>query len=315
MFSGGAMVRRLFGGSMTLIAAAALVGLVGCSADGEAGSRPAPPQGALPPATMSSLRDALAATTSVSTQRVAMTATVKGLSTPAPIVVTADGQFDNDDQRGRMTIDASDLIGVVPSSAGASNGTSDGRGDVELVVDGSTTFVDSPLVRNPRKGGERWLKLDPADLELSPVLGGGASTNPAGFLALFDGARKVVGMGPEVVRSVKTTHLATVLDVEALTYGADLANPDPLLRQLIGIAAFGIIPALMPAEIWIDADGMVRKLSITIELTSLDNEDPLPLDGGELTMALELYDFDQRVEVSVPPAEDVGAFDPSIFDD
>ncbi|HEY8630991.1 MAG TPA: hypothetical protein VIL73_10715 [Gaiellaceae bacterium] len=92
--------------------------------------------------------------------------------------------------------------------------------------------------------------------------------------------------GSERIRGVQTTHYAFNIDF------AKLANDNKAFKQLK--EATGSVSA--PAEAWIDAQGRVRRLVVTMSL------------GGQLatpmTMTEDLYDFGVRTNVT-PPSGDL----------
>jgi hypothetical protein len=94
--------------------------------------------------------------------------------------------------------------------------------------------------------------------------------------------------GSERIRGVQTTHYAFNIDFKKL------AHDNKAFKQLE--QATGSVSA--PAEAWIDAQGRVRRLVVTMSL------------GGQLatpmtmTMTEDLYDFGVRTNVT-PPSDDL----------
>lgn len=295
--------------TVVLLVAVGLLGPSGCSV-GDGGSSN-PGRGADPRPTPATLRDAVTETAGAGTLRVTLRATIEGVGDP--LVVTGAGEVDNAARRSHLLLDVTQLLGVVPDPAGGHRPGA--PADVEVASDGFSTYVRSDLLgRGAQRQGE-WLELWGDDLEQSPLLGAAIAADPAGFLTLLRSARgKVVTVGSESLRGTAVTHLRATLAIETLFADLDAAERAALLRQEMGLTAFGDVPPSMPAEVWIDRSGRVRKLSIRYHLGSARLAEPLPLHGGELTMVIELHHFDEAVDVAVPAAGQVRPFDPSVLE-
>lgn len=96
-----------------------------------------------------------------------------------------------------------------------------------------------------------------------------------------DGAREVEEAGSEDVRGTPTTRNTTTLDLS----GAEGRDEEGL-------------PETVPTEVWIDEDGLVRRI-----------RQRLPVgEGGDVDYTLELYDFGVQATVQPPPEEDTIPF-------
>jgi hypothetical protein len=103
--------------------------------------------------------------------------------------------------------------------------------------------------------------------------------------ALRDGAREVEEAGSEDVRGTPTTSNTTTLDLS----GAEGRDEEGL-------------PETVPTEVWIDQDGLVRRI-----------RQRLPVgEGGDVDYTLELYDFGVQATVQPPPEEDTIPFQEAI---
>ena len=63
----------------------------------------------------------------------------------------------------------------------------------------------------------------------------------------------------------------------------------------------------MPVEVWIDANGVVRRQTATLDATTLSGR---VRGTGTMTLTVDLTDLGQPVEITVPPADQVSDFDP-----
>jgi hypothetical protein len=91
--------------------------------------------------------------------------------------------------------------------------------------------------------------------------------------------------GAERIRGVETTRYAFNIDFKKL------AHDNKALRQLTEKA--GAVSA--PAEAWIDRQGRVRRLSVTMTMGAAL--------GTPMTMSIteDLYDFGERTPIAAPP--------------
>ncbi len=56
----------------------------------------------------------------------------------------------------------------------------------------------------------------------------------------------------------------------------------------------------IPLDVWLDAEQRVRKLELAFELT-----DPGSDEQARTAMTIELFDYGEPLDVSLPPADDV----------
>ena len=150
--------------------------------------------------------------------------------------------------------------------------------------------------------GRDWIKMtDPSMAEQfaqgqSGMFGAGA--NAQSFLDGFLGAGATVeDLGREDVRGVPTNHYrGTVSAAEAATSGdtgLSDAEKSALEKSLGGEAD-------IPVEVWIDDDGLVRKMEMALSGTTYG------LSAGETTtMTMELFDVGKPIEIKVPAKEKV----------
>lgn len=260
-----------------------------------------------------SLRKAATATAEVETQKTALTMTIEGVPTVGELEISAQGEFDNQSRQGRMTMDMGDLFGSFGETGGD---VPAGAGKVEMVVDGDTIYMKSPLFEAVGQDGKPWVKVDAADLAQQGAMGGSAQSDPAAFLKFLEGAGdEIVEVGTEAVRGVETTHVTTNIDLAKLLEQAEAGERGALEEQLKGLGADAEDLPSIPAEAWIDGDGYVRKFSMAFDLSSLagSGTGSEGLDGAKMSMSVELYDFDEPVDITIPPAAQVGELDPSIL--
>ena len=166
---------------------------------------------------------------------------------------------------------------------------------MEMIFDGShglVMYMRSPLFDKIVPTG-KWVKMDLEKLAKTKGMDLGAIMNanqadPSQSLRMLTASSNARVTGSERIRGVQTTHYAFSIDF------AKLAHDNKAFKQLQ--EATGSVPA--PAEAWIDAQGRVRRLAVTM---SMGGQLGTPLT---MTMTEELYDFGVQTNVT-PPSDDL----------
>lgn len=283
------------------IAALTVVGVVGCGATGgtgDGGSQVVAAGSATSAKQVAGIVEAAQTTAAVQTEKVAITVRTTPADGDPSVSVTASGEVDGANGRARLTADLA--------------GTLDGRSDqasIEAVYDGDTVYVKAPFTE--LLGDTPWVKASSPKLaSLADRLGGGLQGDPGRFLDLLEGAGgPVTTVGTEDVRGVSTRHVKVQLDVEKVLDEVEPERRQKLEEQLTGHGVDLAKLAPIPAEAWIDDDGYVRRFTVSFDLTELGKVHPGADATGVVTQTIELYDFDQPVDIAVPPADQVTELD------
>lgn len=193
-----------------------------------------------------------------------------------------------------------------------------GRGQLELAIPG----IGSPQDRTTlvMAGDIFYIKLPPALASFSPKpwvkfdlatlgkqtgidiaqlrqLGGNDPTAALQYLRGASGEVKTVG--EEDVRGTKTTHYSATIDLTKASASAP-ASAKASLDNAIGLLG----ATTMPLDVWVDADGRVRRQKYVVDLSKAKGG-----GTGSVTTILELYDFGTQVTVSPPPADQTATLD------
>jgi len=166
---------------------------------------------------------------------------------------------------------------------------------MEMIFDGShglVMYMRSPLFDKMLPTG-KWVKMDVAKMAKKQGVDLGAIMNvnqadPSQALRMLMASSGTRVTGSDRIRGVQTTHYAFNIDFKKL------AHDNKVLKQLTDLT--GSISA--PAEAWIDAQGHVRRLAVTM---SMGEQLGTPLT---MTMTEDLYDFGTHANVT-PPSGDM----------
>jgi hypothetical protein len=212
--------------------------------------------------------------------KVALKVDVAGTGTSAT-TVTGAGAFDFAARKGSMSVS-------VPSI-----------GSLEVVVDAQVVYEKLPPSLVPALGGKGWIKIDLATIgKVGGVdltsLSSLQSSDPTQALGFLRGASAdITQVGKETIRGAQVTHYRTTIDLNKAVANA----PASSRAGLESVFKLYANPSL-PADVWIDNDGRLRKLAYTATVAA---------QGRSTTVATtyELYDFGTSVRASPPPADQV----------
>lgn len=260
--------------------------------------------------------------------------------------LTAEGTVDATSERMRASADLGELIAAMAAKMGEdgtdASGSADaasgdglaamlgmlGASDVEVILDGTTAYVRSPLIPlfAPEAAGTDWVAIDltqqfdGAMAEGDAMAeGGGAGDgagvedffapqsmlqSPASILPLLNQVTDLTEAGSDEVRGVEATRWDATLNVEDLVALAE-SDPDSDLspEHLDALRAYteslSDHVSEIPVSLWLDGDDRLRR--VTLDVTATDES------GAESTAAvdLELFAYDEDAEITVPDAADV----------
>ena len=228
-------------------------------------------EGATVDDTVAKLAAAQAATEGAGSARAAMTFEISSEST-GDIVFQMTGVVDLDSDAARLSGDLSGMPGA------------GGRLDM-IIVDG-LAYVRAPGL--PSLSGDRtWIKTDLT----SPSAAGGSpfSQDPSQSLMLLSAVKSARAQGRATLRGEPTTRYEGVIDPSAIVGGQGDQSFEALRRS--GVEE-------IPFKAWIDGDGRVRKLEMSLQANP---------EGGDISVRtmFELWDFGLEVDIRPPPESKV----------
>ena len=249
---------------IALLVAGTLAALAtGCAPDADAPQAAPSPSD---PSAVSLLRAAAAATELQGSARYALSTTTR--INDQDVVLSGEGVFDWKALKGRTTY-------VIPV------------GKVEQRLLGGTLFFVLPQQTGV------FFSIPTAEVALTPL---GGTVSPTAQLAALAEVTEAEVVGEQEVRDVATTRYRGSYDVPAALQRAQGVQRHAL-RSSLGAAVD--LPE-MPFEAFLDEDGLLRRLTQTVEVPAS------PTTNGQVltvTTTLELYEFGLDVIVPGPPAE------------
>jgi hypothetical protein len=227
-----------------------------------------------------------------------------------PLAFTAEGGFDTPAQRSQLTVDLSSFAELFKSLGSSLGGTTSGDlgspadWKLDAIQDGKTAYIHFPLLTKQLPPGKTWIMGDAKELSSAGAgqmsqFGALAGTDPRdvfGMLKAVSGS--IEGVGSEKIRGVETSHYRATIDLAKVEQLVPAAQRQSL--GSLGQSAQQAGVSEIPLDIWIDADQLVRKLSV-----DLDAKQPGTDQSVKASLVVELYDYGTPLDLKLPPADQV----------
>ena len=222
--------------------------------------------------------------------------------------MSGEGAFDAASERARFAVDMSSVAKVLggfisglagPNAADLPDFDDPDGWKIELVQDGKVEYVRFPAIDDQLPVGKSWLRgadgISAGAVDFRQFTSG----DPREALDALQGiAGDIETLGSEELRGVETTHYRATLDPAELAEARDREGrsaPPSVVERLTRSGVDDI-----PVDVWIDADGLIRKLTMALSATQ-----PGTTQSSEASISFELWDYGEPVEIAVPPASEV----------
>jgi hypothetical protein len=177
-----------------------------------------------------------------------------------------------------------------------------GPPSADLILDGRkgiVLYMRFPFLKEQMPRGKTWLKADIVEMGKAYGLDldrmkETKQSDPGQMLAYLKSAVGVRKIGSDLVRREVTTHYSTVVKAETIVEGVPRDQQEAMRKflRLMGIKTY-------PVDIWVDRDGLVRKLAIELEYKQPHGE------YVKMKLSEEYYDFGVEANIEAPPAKRV----------
>jgi hypothetical protein len=235
------------------------------------------------------------------------------------MTMTATGEWNESQDAYRMSMDMGTALADMADSMGEDPGSLGFPADLtmEVIQIGDTTYMRGGTFAMLGVGEGEWVKSDLSDMSGGSIqLGGmGGTADPAAYLQLVQGASGAVEeLGLVDVRGVETTGYRVVSDlgeVMELSSGDEAARTElEQFYEQLGFSDF--LDAEMPIEVYVDADGGVRRVIVDYDVDEMFGAlfEQLGRETGEELP--ELGDLGSLRVTSTTDYFDVGAADVAI---
>jgi hypothetical protein len=177
-----------------------------------------------------------------------------------------------------------------------------GPPNAELILDGEkgiVMYMRFPFLEKQMPRGKTWLKADIVEMGKAygldlDRLKETKQGDPGTMLAYLRSAQAVEKLGTDLVRRELTTHYHTDVKAETIVEQAPRDQQKAMRNflRLMGIKTY-------PVDVWVDRDGVVRKLAIELEYKLPDGE------YVKMSLSEEYFDFGVEANIEPPPAKSV----------
>ena len=237
--------------------------------------------------------------------------------TTSPLTFTAEGAIDARNQRMRMTLDMNSLFDAMPGNISDEElelmRALIGDGLIEMLVDGDTAYMSWSLFSTLFGADTKWVSFtdEGSGGDLFEGFGGLSmgqfDSGPDSYLDFFSSLGSLDEAGSDVLRGVETIRFVGVIDLDrAIELAASSAERDELQRQYAELGVTGL--GEMPVEIWIDAEGYMRKFTMTFDLSELGAAFD-PTGPAEMFMTFEMFNFGEPLTIQLPSPDEVTELD------
>jgi hypothetical protein len=237
--------------------------------------------------------DPIARAAEISSQQpgahITMTMQFSGASLPGggSYTITAGGWFDYQDHDGELTMDMSQVPGISALP---------GNGQMQMILLYPTVYMNMPFLAGKLPEGKTWMKLDFSKLLQTEGLNASSlsslgQSDPTQFLSyLRASSGGVVKLGQETLDGVPTTHYSASIALshvlEHLT-GSEQTAVKGMIEKLGSSAA-------IPVEVWVDAQGRVRRMQLLVSL-----------GGASTAITMDFTSYSPGPAIVPPPASEV----------
>jgi hypothetical protein len=198
--------------------------------------------------------------------------------------------------RGRGVMNGKTDRASIQMSATGSTASGVQSFTLEEILDGGDLYMHSPQLGSAFGGPARWVLMRSevfGDLLQSDASGAGMSASPTQQLdALKDASYQVAEIGRERGNGIAVTHYRALIDIGKLTdqLKSDVSGE---FGDLIEESMDQVTSATV--DVWIDADGLLRRETSNSAMGSL----------GNFTMTMDFSHYGIRPDIQVPSGSEV----------
>lgn len=172
-----------------------------------------------------------------------------------------------------------------------------GSMQMEQVLDGTTMYMRSPLMKGQLPGGKEWMRLDmqkagkAAGLDMSAMQGGNG--DPTAMVKWLEASDDVESLGTENVRGVPATHYKAVVKTEDLASTLPEDQREAFEKNLDTLHELGMAEEI-PMEVWVSGDDLLRRMTYAM------SQDIPGAGKMDMKFTMDLFDYGTEVEVDPP---------------
>lgn len=223
----------------------------------------------------------------------------EGSELPGELALTFFGAYDLENNSSDITMDFSGILAALEGQEDAEELALFGEffaDPLRVVQIGDKAYVNWSLLSLVTGESDVWLETSAEESgAITEGFGVGGGSSPTAILDdLRDANATIEELGTENLRGVDTTHYRALINTEELA-----ATMTPAERAEFE-AELGGVSTEFPMDFWIDGDGLVRKFSLDLSGSLIDDPD---LESAR--MEFEMFDYGADVDIQAPPADQI----------
>jgi len=171
--------------------------------------------------------------------------------------------------------------------------------EMEMIMDGPVVYMRVPQLQDLGGFATEWISMDVSEAvpgydDLAAFSAG--QNDPSNAFGYLQGAEEAEELGTETIDGVETTHYEVTVDLAeaAKDVPADLRDE---MRRALKQFRTGFGTTTMPFEVWIDGDGLVRRMVFRMGSEGGGLDMPFSI---EMTVDVTEYGNDFELEVPAP---------------
>lgn len=170
-------------------------------------------------------------------------------------------------------------------------------GPQQVLFGGGYSYLKAPPCPSGALGNKPWVRYDPLKaFGINPNSVG--STDPTSYLESLKGAGEVREIGKEEVQGTSTTRYSVKIDREKLLQTV-AAQQREMFEQMFSDETD------ITMDVWIDDEDLPRRFLMKLSGASGQTE----LESFEMTFTMDFFDYGTKVEVEIPPEDQVTTID------
>lgn len=251
--------------------------------------------------------------TKVESGRMVITMALSGGDLPREVKASFAGEFDNKARRSHLRMDFGQLAEVLGAGEDAPPGLAAGLGDMEIVVDGDTTYLKSGFFGALFGSSKPWVKFTKGQTGGSSFSTGSFFTDSCDVSEVLAGViGDVEKVGTENVNGAKTTHFRAKVDIVKAAEAAGAGESAQGWKELVQSTGTKDVTV----DVWLDGDGFMRRLSFSLadfDIAGFGGGGTGGAPGGtapgakkvSATFTIDITDVNKPVKIELPPADQV----------
>ncbi len=168
--------------------------------------------------------------------------------------------------------------------------------EMEMIMDGTVVYMRIPQLQGLGGVATEWISMDvskavPGFEDLAAC--GSGQNDPSNAFGSLQGAEEAEELGTETIDGAETTQYEVQVDLAEAAKDVPARLRDEM-RKVIRQFREQFGSTAMPFEVWVDGDGLARRMVYRMEA-----------DGFSMEMTIDVTEYGNAFDLDLPDASDV----------